>query len=527
MKKLKFILIAAVAMFTACSKTTTIYNPVTIISRGYELGKQNENGEYGIFFGNYRPYTKATSNNGIFVGPNECGYDWFNMFAFKDGSAIMNPYRVEWDGSSWTYLLNGQEAQFFDKNSREHSFIGVISETTPVNNNGTVTVAADAFLDNSGELNTPKEVLYSVTNVPNSAYNVPVTLNFQHINAKMYIGFASDRNDTEIIDYTPYNPGSPAKDAWDETVEVTTYQTVAKPTPMLGPVIGTITDEDINYINSKYTSSLGWLSYYSSNSTFTGPLDENMWEYLVSKHPELTSEDLESWGTYANNSNMRLVHVDKNGHKSTDGDSYRGWFVNVQNVNWQGTTVTTTVHHDAVPAIPASGIEGIRVFSVNTENEKFVIGPHTTNANVNIASTANIVNVGSSLDVITFQKPTGPVAYFATKEAVIPSSSTLSPSVWYALPVSNPTSGYVVKFSYTYNGVDHYDARVNIPFEDSDFKPGYYYKFIIYITDHTNGGTDPDKANNEKDDVDMTEYPVNINVHVTKYESGKEVVYQL
>lgn len=513
MKKLKFILIAAVAMFTACSKTTTIYNPVTIISGGYELGKQNENGEYGIFFGNYRPYTKATSNNGIFVGPDECGYDWFNMFAFKDGSAIMNPYRVEWDGSSWTYLINGQEAQFFDKNSLEHSFIGVISETTPVNDNGTVTVAADAFLDESGELNTPKEVLYSVTNVPNSAYNVPVTLNFQHVNAKMYIGFASDRNDTEILDYVPNTTKYIAK---PQTGELTGNLWAVESTALANY----ITDEDIAYINGKFTYTGNLTFTYGEASILT--LEDNVngyfaeaaefKEYLVNKYPALATSNENFMARFTN---FYLVHIEK------QGNTVCGWFYNKKKGNSSSVSV---LEYDTQVI---DGISGIRVFSVNTVNEKFAVAPHTVNANVNINSTENIINVGSSLDVITFQKPTGPVAYFATKDAVIPSSSTLSPSVWYALPVSNPTSGYVVKFSYTYNGVDHYDARVNIPFEDSDFKPGYYYKFIIYITDHTNGGTDPDKANNEKDDVDMTEYPVNINVHVTKYESGKEVVYQL
>ena len=54
----------------------------------------NDKGECGIIFGNYVPATKASSVDGHFVGPDECGYDVFNMFAFKDGEAVMNPYLV-------------------------------------------------------------------------------------------------------------------------------------------------------------------------------------------------------------------------------------------------------------------------------------------------------------------------------------------------------------------------------------------------------------------------------------------------
>lgn len=75
--------------------------------------------------------------------------------------------------------------------------------------------------------------------------------------------------------------------------------------------------------------------------------------------------------------------------------------------------------------------------------------------------------------------------------------------------------------------MNYYDARVNIPATDSDFEPGCYYKYTIFIGNNTNGTTDPEIANEEKDEVDTTEKVISFNVIVTAYKEGKEIVYQL
>ena len=46
-----------------------------------------------ISFGTTSTMTKATAN----VGPNNCGYDQFNVFSKEAG---MNPYTVQWNGSA-------------------------------------------------------------------------------------------------------------------------------------------------------------------------------------------------------------------------------------------------------------------------------------------------------------------------------------------------------------------------------------------------------------------------------------------
>ena len=113
------------AVIVAFSCTKMYVGPrTTVIIHNYNGWNipTNEAGECGIFFGNYVPATKATSVDGHFVGPNECGYDSFKMFAFKDGEAVMNPYTVNWNGDLWTYEIGEQELQYFDRNSNKYDF---------------------------------------------------------------------------------------------------------------------------------------------------------------------------------------------------------------------------------------------------------------------------------------------------------------------------------------------------------------------------------------------------------------------
>ena len=527
----KFIFAFVIGLITFVSCDKTVLGPTIVITGtgGTQVPTyvvpQNNNGEFGIVFGGYTQATKASVSS---VLGN--GYDDFTLYAWNsNGTQVMNPYSVYANGNGYYYEgIGSQELQYFKNNTDYYDFIGIIpsSKVMTLDDDKVLVNDIKSFVVDDDRVNgtlvkdSPEEFLYSYKRVVKNNYNQPVVLPFEHGNALLYIGFKSDRDDTELLDYTPYNPGTPAQDAYDETVEVTTYQTVAKPVPMLGPVIGTITDEDIDYINSKYTSSLGWLSYYSSNSTFTGSLDENMWEYLVSKHSELTSEDLESWGTYANNSNMRLVHVDKNGKKSTNGDSYRGWFVNVQNVNWEGTTVTTTVHHDAVPAVPASGIKGIRVFSANYESEHYVHVAHTTNADATISSQGvTFNNRANSTEVIPFSLPS---------ETTLNSTPVFSPTTFYAVPGDTNVKDFVVKFSYTYNGETVYDVRVPLVLPEGGLQPGKYYKYIINITSTANGNNNPGDAEDKKDDIDVVEdIPITLNVSVNTYNEGIETTYDI
>ena len=512
-KNIFLVIISFLMITVGCAKIDDAYHSTSIPT--------NDRGEYAILFNNSSVVTKAavttTAGN---------GYDEFSLYAWNSSNdTIMNPFRVTGvAANSYEYEnVDGQKLQYFKNSADSYSFIGVIPTTDVKVKNGAVKVGVESFVvdDNrvSGTLtaDSPKEFLWARADVAKGNYNQPVNLPFKHGNALLYLGFISDDGNTQIVDYTPYTPGTPGTAAWDETVEVTTYSTTAKPVPMLGPIIGTITDEDIDYINSKYTSSLGWLSYYSSNSTFTGPLDENMWEYLVSKHPELTSESLENWGTYANNSNMRLVHVDKNGHKSTDGDSYSGWFVNVQNVNFNNpTTTTTTIHHDAVPATPASGYKGIRVFSAKADaTDGYAHLAHTKTADVTVATGLTFDNRVAVTDSIQFSLP-GVVVPAGTTEA----QAVYSPTTFYAIPGDAGLTHFVVKVSYTYKGTTVYDVRVPITLPAAGLEAGKYYKYIINIKSTANGTNNPDEANNEKDDIDIVDNPIQVTTTITDYENG-------
>lgn len=474
-----------------------------------------------IRFGNYVPATKAMAG----LGPNGVGYGNFKIFGFADESVFMDPFNVEWQGNEWIYEgIGSQELQYFNRDVTQYDFIGIISDQAPTRTDKTISVENVEAFETTDPMNSPKEFLYTQKSVLPAEYGQYVTLNFNHGNARMFIGFASDRNDTKINDYTPYTPGTPGVDAWDEVIDVVTYEMTATTVPAQGPAIADIgiTDEDIDYVNSKYTASKGF-SNYATNNVITGPLDENMWTYLVGKYPTLSTATLNNWASNVGNANMRLIHIDKTGAY----DTYVGVWVNVQNVNWSaGTTTQTTIHHDAIPAVPASGIEGIRVFSVDDSGTPITHKVHTVSATAHVTATdLTWDNVSSTSDVISFEKPAGIVAQAANTN-IAWADATPSPTVRYALPVEN--TGYVVKFSYTYNGVNYYDARVLIPAVSANFEESKDYTYIIYITADTNGTTDPDQADRDKDEVDTTQKAIVFSeVSFSNYVSGGNYVYSI
>lgn len=569
MKKLLKLLVIVTTMYgaMACSKTQ-----IYIVERGgfapymgmYYV-PQNSNGEYGITFGSYKPKTKAESVNGVYVGPNACGYDSFDVYAYKDGTnAVMNPYSVIWDEatSSWTYETAPQELQYFDRNSTSYDFIGVISDKASAYNSGSVEISGvEAFLDSTDEMNTPGELLWAGSHVTKSDYSAPVQLTFNHANAKMYIGFASDRNDTEIIDYTPSTPDIPATpDTYDTTGVYYNVRIGASYNVILrqGPAVADcpfITDADIDYINSMFTlSDPSWptssniltmrqsdisgvdAAYKTTHADGNGTFF-NAYKWLVGKYPQLASVSMNNWTSDFIPESKVIAHIGKVTNSQTGIQYYRAWFFDYakQSTPTQynpnsvpNYEVTITPGTPAVPGNP--GLEGIRVFAVDKDaNSKFVVTNHTDKANASISINSCTLTASEASDgVLIFGKPSGAVAQFATYNDVVVANSAFSPTTYYALPVGNPAEGYVVKFSYTYNGTTYYDARVNLPGTDTDFAQGYYYKYVIYITSNTNGTDDPGEATDDKDEVDFSDSPIKFNVTVsTGYATGIEKTYQL
>ena len=346
-----------------------------------------------------------------------------------------------------------------------------------------------------------------------------MNLPFEHGNALLYLGFKSDRDDTELLDYTPYTPGTegtPEVPAWDEDVITYEYSVTGKPFAAQGPVFATsaITQEDIDYVNSKYSTTGTWVAYYSSSVAVNGPLDEDMWSYLTGKYSTLANEDLKQWAQQVTNTNMKLVHMEVisgSGDNTLDG-CIRGWFVNVANMSSEPKEIHTTVHHDAIPAVPgtpATGIQGVRVFSANYEAEHYLHIAHTTLADAQISAEGlTFDNRETATDAITFTLP---------ETTTLSSTPVFSPTTFYAIPGDVDLNNFVVKFSYTYNGTTVYDVRVPLTLPEGGLVAGKYYKYIINITSVGNGHTDPTKAEEDADEIDVATSPV---ISVTLSEIG-------
>lgn len=470
MKKFIISLLTLGLMFTACEKTYTPSN-----------GK--------IAFGHTA--TKAALN----VGPNACGYDQFNVFSEE---AEMLPYLVKWNGSEWQYDgINGQSLKEFKRDYQSYSFIGLISDKPGTYDNQTVKVSdVEAFLTED-EGNTPMEYLWAGTTV--SDYTSKVSLHFNHGNAKMYIAFASDRNDTEILDYVPERQKAGTTVPNPQTNELT-GTAWARTSSTVGAVI---TQDDINYINGLFTYN-GLTFTYGEGADVTAANQINGYfqqalnikDYLISKHPSLASVSDIFMNSF---NNFYLIHIEKKDNEVC------GWFYNKK----KGSTSSVSAYTETTtPDTTIPAINGIRVFSVDATGTPVVRANHTVKANATISLTSNIFdNAISDSDSLIFSLPTNPVAMFANKADIdLDSAVSVSPTVWYSVPVNN--TAWVVKFSYTYNGVTKYDARVLIPLNAADFAQSAYYKYVIYIDANTGGTTDPNIAEVDKDEVDTTEKPI-------------------
>lgn len=594
MKKLvSFLAIVASMLATVACAKTEIYLPMggwmaTPYYYSYTV-PQNASGEYGIVFGNYSPATKASSNAGVFVGPGECGYDSFDVYAYKDGTeAVMNPYTVAWDGSAWSYETSPQELKYFSRNSTKYDFVGIISDKGSSWNAGTVEVDdVEAFLDNTDEMNTPGELLWAGTEVVKANYGSTVPLTFNHANAKMYIGFASDRSDTQVLDYTPSIPEVPV------TPDVETY--TKKTVKFIDELVaGNEVQVGIGFygVNSpKLTKTNPNPLYVGADNTANGYLAKT-WllsimdavnaqfvYYRLDQVSNSTSKNVttEDWESAASNKNIFMMKladgVDKAAFAAgndvfatalkahqTDwyggspaesfwamfeqayADGWRVVRINVSDANANQVLVflSSNLEIDTqvctiTPGTPYQaavvGLNGIRIFSVDKDatTDKLIVANHTTKADAAISISDCVLSVAEADNgVLEFAKPTGAVAQFATMADVAVGNSTFSPTTYYALPIGNPAEGYVVKFSYTYNGKTYYDARVHIPAADADFAQGCYYKYVIYITSATNGTEDPNEATTDKDEVDTSDSPIKFSVVVSRtYSNGIEKVYQL
>ena len=529
MKKILFTILFCLLTsigFVGCDvdNNTNLYLP-PVAYWYWQPYQMNSNGQYGI--GGYvagAPTTRAyTIQQSDVIG----NYDSFSLFMWTKDSVlngdmfngILNP-----EQRTWGYEGN---QHFFDNNQPKYSFLGILPKGDySIKVDSTVDVSLEDFVTEGVDINAQKynkEFIVARTTVEKANYAYGATLNFEHQNSIVRIKFETDNtNNLEILDFTPYTPAISAQDAYDEIVRDTTYnyQMSATTVPVEGPAIAdiNITDEDIAYINDKYTASKGFANY-ATNNVITGPLDEDMYAYLLSKYPVLTTATLNNWASYVTNPNMRLVHINTEGAQY---NRYSGVFVNVTNVNFNtGGTMNVTeriVHHEAVIGKEATGKKGIVVLPATSEQQ------NGKDAILSVFSETVTANIG--LNGVTYTVNTEEQEIIFTKAGVV-NYSVYSPTNWYTFPVVHAANfGFTIKFSYTFNGVTRYDARVFVPASKCNWQPGKWYDYIIKVNTSKSGKSDPDEADEDDPKIDE-EFPINVNSSVDQYTQGESHIFEL
>ena len=585
MKKGLFLAIVSVlTIASSCAKFDSTHHSTSIPT--------NDKGEYAIVFssGN-KAITKSTAD------PSTThDYTSFEVYAWQDGAATAwSPYTVLKSGNEWKYDIDtiGQKLQYFDRNVTKYDFLGVITSGTINPANGSVgleVTGVKAFENNDNEKTTDDELLWAKATINKEDYKNKVKLNFNHANAKMYVGFVSDIAGTEILNYTPTIPAVPASAGTPDTVkyekkttkfidELVAGSEVQVAIGFYGASSPKLTETQPNplYVGSDNTSN-GWLAKTWLLS-IKDAVNAQFVYYRLNSVVNSTSktETTEDWESAASNKNIFMMKladgVDKaefaagndafstalKAHQTdwkggSDNGSFWAMFEKAYNEGWRvirinvsdananqvlvflSSNIETSTQVCTItpgkPATPGSpeipGINGIRVFSVADSSGRNIRAPHTTEVSAVLDSTCALTQTANSNSNITFAKPSGAVEQVTDFDAVAESTSiTWSPTVWYALPVNNPSNGYVVKFSYTYGGNTYYDARVHIPATDSNFEQGKYYRYVICIGNKTNGSTDPSEAEKDKDEVDTASLPIRFTVYVQSYEKGNFQHYKL
>lgn len=497
MKKLKFLL--ACMLLTACVQTIETDFPSV-----------NSKGEYAIQFGS--KLTRASLNT-----VSGTDYDEFNLYVWNfNNDTIMKPYKVQGSGAGqYDYAsLPNQELKYFSNSANNYYFTGVIptthKETVIADTIKVDTIKAFTVDDNrvSGTLTaeSPEEFLWAYKKVNKSDYANIVNFPFKHQNALIYLGFSSDRNDTQLLNYAP---GSVTSTPNPQT-SVLTGNAWARTSTALASII---TDEDIAYINGKLNTSQITFTFGSDASVptqglITGYFDENIKSYLETEHPQLVgSTEL----FMAQFTNFYCIHIERSGSEIC------GWFYNKKKSG--GSSVTP--YPATFTNIVSNPIEGIRVFSADSVGENNLPAdtlycvhiPHTMIADAYIDSTGcKLDNRVTSDSVIQFSLPT---------TTTLSATPVWSATTFYGLPGDANFNFIVVKLSYIYNGVTSYDVRVPIKLPAGGLQAGKYYKYEIKIQSTGNGTNDPDEAKDEKDEILIEGlHPIVVDLQVDDYNQG-------
>lgn len=545
MKTLKFIL--ALLLLAGCVQTIETEYPSV-----------NSKGEYLIQFGTKGTRATVSSVSGT-------GYDEFNLYVWNSNNdTIMKPYRVEaFSPSDYVYsTLPNQELKYFSNTANYYDFTGVI----PVNHKETVlgdtikvdTVKAftvdDARVSGTLIADSPEEFLWAYKRVNKADYPNVVDLPFKHQNALIYIGFSSDRDDTELLDYVPGTPDTPA------TLDTTdTYINLKNATNIVATTTQIKAPGSSSYV-AAYPLPAALVaeikSYYSIDNGAPGDynlgLGKSIWDPVNQNTNLLKSlrvvkdipdEYKKVVDIHAEGINMTffdaIKYLNDNGYQITSGisggkpqvfdngyiilDAYvNGTSYSISALNWASANSVPVYSVDTIPGVTGrQAIEGVRVFSADsvgvnnlpTDTLYCVHIPHTMIADAYIDSTGcKLDNRITSDSVIQFSLPT---------TTTLSATPVWSATTFYGLPGDANFNFIVVKISYTYNGVTSYDVRVPIKLPAGGLQPGKYYKYEIKITSTYNGTNNPDEATDEKDEILIEGlHPIVVNLQIEDYTQG-------
>ena len=539
-------------LFTGCSQDIDVNVPVVWPYMGYyQPYVTNANGQYAI--GGYvnGQQTRALTRAALHEDAG-ASYDAFALYVYTSDSTIMNPYHGVFSGNTWGY---SEAIKYFDNFVSEYSFIGIIPQDaiqTYNESNHSVTVEANTFAvenENMDGYTDTEEVLYATTVVPKAKYSEGGTLTFNHANAKVYLKFKSNDPNTKIIDYIP---GSPEVQASPGDTIVNNINTKALDALKDGYIIGWpytddnqpssisgnprftinnyggMTQEIADKVNAQfiyYTDAKG--TTLKTDDFGTGNKKDKIYiklasgingqdiidgndEFIANASDELKN-DSRIKACY--NNGWRVIKIDK---------SYGGWtlwFLSNISQNISVTTITEGTEYQ--PAV--IGKEGIIVLpasSVLGDGTDAVLETYPTKANLTVTVDNPLVWEATDFNnTFTFTKPDG----------VLGTKTVVSPTTWFTFPkVANKVEnlGYTVKFSFIYQNVPVYDARVYIPTAHVNLEEGKYYEYIININGRGNGHDEPNNLEGDDPVIENpTNYEIIVNPNVNPYISGETHEY--
>lgn len=588
MKKILFmiVMILSIFSFTSCQIDNSDDYFMTPYGGWYwQPYQMNTNGQWlmGGPVNNYQAASKALKSYTIQTTDILADYNTFSLFAWTPDSVVMDNFTgtINHPTYTWGYDTN---KKYFDNNVSKYSFMGVLPYATyALNTDNSVDVSLVDFVTegvNPNDEKYNKEFLIASTEVTRDAYQTGATLNFYHQNSIVRIKFETENtNNLSIIDFTPHVDYQPAQPAVPGTETYT-----SKTTKFIDELVaGHEVQVGIGFVGAsspKLTKTNPTTLYVGSNNATYGyyakdwllsikdAVNAQFVYYRLNAVANSTSktETTEDWESAASNKNIFMMKL-ADGVNTTDfanGDDVFATALKAHQTDWVGGStpesfwtmfeqayaegwrvirinvsdtnanqvlvflsnnqnITTQVCEvtggsPATPEILESGIANILVLpatSANQNGKDAVLSTFPSQVTANVSLTGVTYTVDNTVQQMIFTKP-GAIAY-----------SVYSPTNWYTFPVIHSNNfGFTIKFSYTLNGINRYDARVFVPAAKCNWQPGKWYDYVIKVNSTKHGKADPNEAD-ETDPKIEEDYPITINSSVDNYSEGETHTFNL